>query len=210
MQKMKIETISVTPLETNCYLISEKNAAVVIDPGEYSLRAADFLRKNESCERLIILTHAHFDHIGGAARLREETDTPIAIGAGDFDALSDPVLNLSAGFGMPVEPFSADIALHDGELLKTGDIEFKIIETPGHTRGGICLLAENALFSGDTLFAGSVGRTDFPGGNTAALLRSVKERIAVLPNMTRVYPGHGEPSSIEAEKRSNPYLGGII
>lgn len=207
---MEIKTVVLTALQANCYLISGENAAVAIDPGEYSDTVAEFLRNNSSKERLIVLTHAHFDHIGGAARLRAETGVPIAIGEKDAAALADSNVNLSAAFGFPLEPFNADRALRDGEQLSVGDLSFKIIETPGHTVGSICLLANDTLFTGDTLFCRSVGRTDFPGGSTADLLSSIKNKITALPDDTVILSGHGNETTVGAERLFNPYLGGDI
>lgn len=204
---MKIDVLTLTSLETNCYLVSGSDSAVVIDPGAYSSETADFLRCNSDCERLIILTHAHFDHIGGAAQLREETGVEIAVGEKDVAALSDENMNLSSRFSIPFKSFSADRFLRDGEQLEVGKLNFKIIETPGHTPGSICLFSEDVLFSGDLLFSRSVGRTDFPGGNTAAMLDSLKNKISILPETVRVFPGHGSATSIGAEKKYNPYLG---
>ena len=204
----KIKVLPVTELYTNCYLVSADNAALVIDPGEYTDEAADFLNRNPSAEKLILLTHAHFDHIGGADRLRRETGASVAIGCNDAAALSDSEKNLSAGFGFPIKPFSADILLKNGEKFNVGELEITALETPGHTPGGMCFLAESSLFSGDTLFAGSVGRTDFPGGDTRALINSLKTVISALPDGIAVYPGHGGSTTLAAEKRCNPYMNG--
>lgn len=205
---MKIKVLPVTELYTNCYLVSADNAALVIDPGEYTDEAADFLNRNPSAEKLILLTHAHFDHIGGADRLRRETGAKVAIGCNDAAALSDSEKNLSADFGFPINPFSADILLKNGEKFNVGELEITALETPGHTPGGMCFLAESSLFSGDTLFAGSVGRTDFPGGDTRALINSLKTVTSALPDSIAVYPGHGGSTTLAAEKRSNPYMNG--
>lgn len=207
---MKIEVLPVTELYTNCYLVSAGGAAIVIDPGEYNAAAAEFLKRDTAAERLILLTHAHFDHIGGAARLRRETGAEIAIGFKDAPALADPQKNLSARFGYASEPFSADILLKDGEKFTVGELEITALETPGHTPGGMSYLAENALFCGDTLFEGSVGRTDFPGGDTRALLNSLKTVISPLPDSIKIYPGHGNATTLADEKYCNPYMNGGI
>ena len=158
---MEIKALVLGVLDVNCYLVSTEKAAVVIDPGFRSVEALDFLKNAKDKERLILLTHGHFDHIGYADELARLTDTKIAIGEFDAPALSENTVNLSALFGAPLKPFCADIILADGQMLNVGDIEFKVIHTPGHTVGGVCYLCGDTLFSGDTLFAGSIGRTDF-------------------------------------------------
>lgn len=196
-------------ISANCYMISTDKAAIVIDPGCYSPEISDFLKDNADKERLILLTHGHFDHIGGAARLRGETGTPIAIGEKDAPALSDPFVNLSSAFGCALEPFSADKTVADGEKITVGDIELTAIETPGHTVGGTCYFTDGILFSGDILFEGSVGRTDFPGGSTAELMRSIS-RLLELDGSTRVLSGHGRETTVDTERIYNPYIGRII
>lgn len=202
---MKIETIVLGAIQTNCYLVSAENAALVIDPGEYDPRAAAFLKENAACQRLILLTHSHYDHICGAPRLREETGVPIAVGARDAAALGDPAASLSDYFGGAHTPFAPDRTLSDGETVTVGTLTLEVLETPGHTPGGVCFLAGDVLFSGDTLFADSVGRTDFPGGDTPALLRSLS-RLSALGDGVRVYPGHGGETTVGHEKRCNPYM----
>lgn len=202
---MEIKALPLGAIGTNCYLILGEKAAIVIDPGFPNDEAVKFLKDNREKERLIILTHAHFDHIGFALELSKATDTKIAIGEKDNPALSDSSLNLSTLFNVYMEPFSADILLKDGEKLSLGDITFKIIETPGHTVGGICLLSDKILFSGDTLFFQSVGRTDLPGGDLKTLINSIK-RLFELADDTKVYPGHGKTTTIAHEKKFNPYV----
>ncbi len=204
---MEIKRIVLGDIEVNCYLLSSDNASVVIDPGFYCDEALDFLKKSKDKQRLIILTHGHFDHIGFAKELSDMTDTKIAIGEKDAAALQDNYLNLSAPFGAPIEPFEADVLLSDGQNLSIGDISLKIIYTPGHTVGGICCLCGDILFSGDTLFGGSIGRTDFPGGSFMTLKASI-EGLYTLPDDTQLLSGHGEPSTIGREKRYNPFVRG--
>lgn len=192
----------------NCYMIKGDTGAVLIDTGEYSPLLEDFLRENEGKERLILLTHAHFDHIGGADVLRKNTGVKIAIGENEAAALLDGELNLVNRFHAKVEPFSADILLSDGEVFSVGDLEFRVIETEGHTVGGVCYLINDILFSGDTLFFESIGRTDFPGGDFGALNESIK-KLYKLPDETIVYAGHGEATTIGHEKKFNPYVTGV-
>lgn len=201
---MEIRVIHLGLIKTNCYLLSSEKAAVVIDPGFKSELTAEFLNESADKERLILITHAHFDHIGGADELRRLTGVKIGIGAKDEKDLSDPKINLSDKFHAGVKPFKADILFSDGDEFTVGDIPFKVILTPGHTVGEVCYLSGNSLFSGDTLFKGSVGRTDFPGGDTRILLRSVKKLVA-LPGGTEVYPGHGDFTTIAEEKNNNMF-----
>lgn len=200
---MDIKRIVLGEIAVNCYLVSTAAAAVVIDPGFENLRAEEFLLEGSDKQRLILLTHAHFDHIGGALRLREKTGADIVIGRCDNEYLSVPEVNLSNSFGVRLEPFCADRTVDDGDIINAGDMEIKVLHTPGHTVGGVCYLINESLFSGDTLFCGSVGRTDFPGGDFGELSASVKRLYSLLPDETTVYPGHGEATDIGREKRYN-------
>ncbi len=190
---------------TNCYFLESENAAIVIDPGYERESILTFLNKNEGKERLILLTHGHFDHIGGADYLRQKTGVKIGIGALDVPALSDDDLNCAYLFKRKLEPFSADYKYLDDDLIKVGDIELKVIFTPGHTVGGVSYLCGDNLFSGDTLFKTSVGRTDFAGGSFEELEKSIK-KLYTLPDETVVYSGHGESSTIGFEKKYNPFV----
>lgn len=201
---MEINSLVLGPLGTNCYLISGKEGAVVIDPGFKSEEVETFLENNSDKERMIILTHAHFDHIGLAPELRKKLGVKIAIGEKDNPALSDANINMSSAFNFNIEPFSADILLKDRQTFKVGDLSFDIIETPGHTVGGISLLSDGNLFSGDTLFYESVGRTDLPGGDFNTLLMSL-EKLFELDGNTKVYSGHGITTTINHERNHNPY-----
>lgn len=190
---------------TNCYFLESEKAAIVIDPGYKRESILTFLNENEGKERLILLTHGHFDHIGGADYLRQETGVKIGIGALDVPALSDEALNCAVVFKRELEPFSADFEYHDGDIIKVGDIELKVISTPGHTVGGVSFLCGENLFSGDTLFKDSVGRTDFEGGSFRELEKSIK-KLYTLPDETVIYPGHGESSTIGFEKKYNSFV----
>ena len=202
---MEIRAIHLGLSKTNCYLISTDKAAVVIDPGFKTEITADFLKANEGKARMILITHAHFDHIGGAEALRDETGVEIGIGELDAPALKDTEFNLSDKFHAHIAPFSADRTFCDGEKFSVGDIDFEVILTPGHTVGGVSYLSGESLFSGDTLFAGAVGRTDMPGGSLKALKKSLKRLIA-LPNETKVYPGHGDFTTVGYEKENNMFV----
>lgn len=202
---MEIRAIHLGLIKTNCYLISTDKAAVVIDPGFKTEITADFLKANRGKARMILITHAHFDHIGGAEALRDETGVEIGIGELDAPALRDTEFNLSDKFHAHIAPFSADRTFCDGEKFSVGDIDFEVILTPGHTVGGVSYLSGESLFSGDTLFAGAVGRTDMPGGSLKALKKSLKRLIA-LPEETKVYPGHGDFTTVGYEKENNMFV----
>lgn len=202
---MKIDILPLGHIASNCYMLTTEKAAVIIDPGFISEKTEDFLERNSDKERLIFLTHGHFDHICGAKSLRDKTGVKIAIPVGDNPALSDTHLSMSDKFHAHQVPFSADILLEDSQIVKVGDLEFKVISTPGHTAGGACYYVDNVLFSGDTLFFESVGRTDFKGADHATLLNSINKLLA-LPDETVVYPGHGRSTTIGHERICNPFL----
>lgn len=201
---LRIKVFSVGPLDTNCYLaygdMSKKG--VLIDPGD---RDPGIKRTIED-EKIDILftlnTHGHADHIKGDSFF----SYPVAIHSLDLPCLSDPGRNLSFNTGWSVDPVTAGKELSDGDVLEIGSLIFDVIHTPGHTPGCICLKCGDVLFSGDTLFYEGVGRTDLPGGDQRALVESIKNRIFVLPDHTRVLPGHGPETTIGHEKRYNPFL----
>lgn len=205
---MEIKALPLGEIGANCYMISTEKAAVVIDTGFESEEVSRFLIENAHKERLILLTHAHFDHIAAADSLRKITNTKIGIGEFDNKALADTKLNLSDLFNANVPPFTADLLFTDNQTFSVGDIDFKVLHTPGHTLGGVCYLMGDILFSGDTLFKGSIGRTDFYGGDFKSLEKSVK-RLYTLDGTTTVFSGHGEATTIEEEKNFNPFIRGL-
>ncbi|MBQ6825041.1 MAG: MBL fold metallo-hydrolase [Clostridia bacterium] len=202
---MEIKALPLGYIRVNCYLIKTEKAAIVIDPGYKNEKIDEFLLENEDKERLILLTHAHFDHIGALPLLRDKTGVKIAIGEDENELLADASLNLSDRFHAHIPPFSANVLLKDLEEIQVGDIKIKTIFTPGHTKGSVCYLINDILFSGDTLFFESVGRTDFPTSDFNLLASSIK-RLYVLPDETVVYSGHGESTTISHEKIFNPYF----
>lgn len=206
---MNIDTIVKGPLSNSCYLVSTENAAIVIDPGYKDSKIVNFLKSSRNKERMILLTHAHFDHVGFADELRELTDTKIAIGRLDAPALSDPNLNLSGSFRAKMTSFEVDILLDDNQVLEIGDLRLEVIFTPGHTIGGVCFYTKGTLFSGDTLFYESVGRDDFIGGNRQDLIASV-QRLLQLPEKTLVFPGHHRETTILHERTHNPVSRGLL
>ncbi|MBQ3053393.1 MAG: MBL fold metallo-hydrolase [Clostridia bacterium] len=207
---MIIKTLSLGELMTNCYIAKDENSniAVVIDPGSESHMVISALEDMQAVPKYIILTHTHFDHMGGVTGILEKyPDCRFVCHSADKDGLTSPHLNLSEAFyGYPII-LKEDLTVKDGDIISFGNSSLKVIHTPGHTLGGICLYDKGVLFSGDTLFYYSVGRTDFPGGNASMLISSIREKLFILPEDTVVYPGHGEITSISQEKRGNPYAG---
>ncbi len=201
---MKIKTLKLGIIAVNCYLIETDTAAIVIDPGFFSSEIVDFLNSNADKERLILITHSHFDHISGLKQISEAVNVKFGIGIKDNKGLADNSLNLSSRFRPPLESMDADYKYRDDDVFSVGDLKVKVIETPGHTVGSVCYLINGALFSGDTIFYESCGRTDFPGGNMDDLKESFYKLINMLDGETVVYPGHGESTTIKHEIDNNP------
>ncbi len=205
---MKVRILPVGPLFANCYILTceEIKEAVIIDPGgdaDYILREVKRLRVDV---KAVINTHGHVDHIAADEPVIKATGAKLMIHEDDAAMLKSPARNLSLLGGVPLPPLKADRLLQDGDTVAFGSEALEVIHTPGHTPGGICLLADDIVFTGDTLFAKGIGRTDFPGGSYETLLRSIRERLLTLPDDTRVYPGHGPPTTIGQERLGNPYL----
>lgn len=207
-----VERLVVGPTGENAYLLGcpRTRKAVFIDPGG---DAAHLLRLSEKLKLLpiaILHTHGHADHIGGDSDLKAETGLPILIHPEDAEMLTDPEKNLSAYFYEPLVAPPADGFLGDGDVYAVGALKLEVIHTPGHTQGGICFKVDQSVFTGDALFAGSIGRTDFPGGSERVLLASIRKRLLSLPDEVTIYPGHGPSSTIGEERRHNPFLEGLI
>lgn len=201
---MNIKKIVLGNISVNCYLIKSETFAIVIDPGYYSEEIVDFLNENSGKERLILLTHGHFDHIGGAKQISDETGVKIGIGENDAPYLKSPTFNLSGNFGIPIKPFEADFKYKNGDTIKIGDEIIKVIETPGHTKGSVCYLLGDNLFCGDTLFFESYGRTDFPGGDMEKMKESFYKITTLFDKNTVIFSGHGENTTIAHEIENNP------
>ena len=205
---MRIRNFPDIYVSANSYLVmDDKNNCVIIDAGVYSEGLVKTVKSDELIVHWLVLTHGHGDHIGGAKTYLEAFEgCKLAAGIHEKPILNDPVNNMTEGlFGNPIS-LEADRYLEDGDELTAGDLRLKCIATPGHTPGSISILIENALFSGDTLFQGSIGRTDLPGGSFEVLINSIKEKLFVLPDDTNVYPGHMGTTSIGFEKKHNPFL----
>ena len=182
--------------QTNCYLIRKGNDLLVIDPGSSPRRVIEAVRELEGCAlKAVLLTHGHFDHVGGVKGIAEVTGCPAY--------LHENELSLPEGF--TAGPLYYTDTYGEGDVLSLAGISLRVLHTPGHTPGSVCLAAEDILFSGDTLFMDSIGRTDFPGGSIAQMGKSLK-RLADLPVNYRVLPGHGSETTLNAERQYNPYL----
>lgn len=205
---MKIIQLGVGQLGTNCYIVycEQTLEAAVIDPGDNSEEILAEIKKANLKVKVIINTHGHADHIGANDAVQQATGAKVLIHHEDAAMLTSAQLNLSmyVGGGMVCQP--PDQLLQDGDLITVGNIEFKTLHTPGHTPGGICLLADKVLIAGDTLFAESIGRTDFPGGSYSQLINGIKNKLMNLEDDVRVLPGHGPETSIGWERSHNPFI----
>ncbi len=201
---IKITAVADGPYASNCYVVKSGDEGIIIDPSSNPQRIV--YEQGIKTVKYIIVTHAHIDHIFALDEVKKSTGAKIAVGENDFNAINNSVLNLAEMFGAAVPETKADIALHGGDELLFGNTKIKIISTPGHTCGGISLYTDGCVFTGDTLFKESVGRTDFYGGSYESLMSSIKDKLYKLPDNTFVYPGHGESSQIGYEKKNNFYV----
>jgi hydroxyacylglutathione hydrolase len=204
------EVIPVGALQCNCSILGDEASgeAIVVDPGDDIPRIMALLAKHNLTVKQILITHAHIDHIAGAAKLKKLTGAPILYNQRDLPLVK--LMDVQAGWlGMTTpEVLPPDDTLEDGRVIAIAGLVGNILHTPGHTQGSVCLHlpAENLLLAGDTLFAGSVGRTDLPGGDGPMLIRSIHDKLLPLPDETIVVPGHGERTTIGVERQSNPFL----
>ena len=202
--------LPVGPLQCNCSLIGDEQTreAMVIDPGDQIEDILRILGEEKLQLKQIVITHAHIDHVGGAMKLKAATGAPILMNQSDFALLK--MLDMQAAWvGMkPPGPVQIDEGIGDGRVLEIGEIRSNVIHTPGHTEGSICLYFpdQKKLIAGDTLFAGSIGRTDLPGGSLEKIMSSLRARVLVLPDDTLVIPGHGGQTTIGDERETNPFL----
>lgn len=204
---MIILSLAVGPIQANCYILGceQTKEAVVIDPGDEAKRILSDLQKQALQLKTIINTHGHFDHVGANKALKDLTGAPVLIHRSDAPMLSH--LSASAGmWGMRAKDSPADQFIKDGDRISFGQITLEVIHTPGHSPGGISLYTPKVLFVGDTLFAGSIGRTDFPGGDYDLLISCVRNRLFVLGDEVKVYPGHGPDTTIGYERKYNPFF----
>ncbi len=205
---MKIERLVLGLLHTNCYFIYDENSreAVVVDPATSIKKILNIINDLSLKVKYVVLTHAHSDHISALDELCEVTDAKVCIGTGDALSLNDGEINLCDYFRHASPTHIPDVILNDGDTIKLNGFELKVISTPGHTCGSICLLSDNVLISGDTLFFESVGRTDFATSNAMELMKSIKNKLFILDRSTIVYPGHGEQTTIGHEIDNNPFV----
>lgn len=205
---MIIQSLVVGPIQANCFILGceKTKEAVVIDPGDEAKRILAGLQKQALQLKYIINTHGHFDHVGANKALKDKTGAPLLIHRVEAPMLAQ--LSASAAvWGMQMDNSPpADRLLEDGDRIAFGEITLEVIHTPGHSLGGISLYTPKDLFVGDTLFAGSIGRTDFPGGDYETLIAGVRARLFVLDDDVRVYPGHGPSTTIGEERRFNPFF----
>jgi hydroxyacylglutathione hydrolase len=205
---MKIIRLEVGNLGANCYILyCEKTMeGAVIDPGGNAQDIINIIKREKIKIVSIINTHGHADHIGANDEIKEYTGAPVLIHREDAAMLTSSQGNLSMYIGNNLICQAADRFLADKEIIQVGKIEIQVLHTPGHTPGGICLKANDVVFSGDTLFEQSVGRSDFPGGSHSQLVNSIKEKLLVLPDATKILPGHGVGTTIGDERYNNPFI----
>lgn len=209
MRKVHIKTLVLGIVQSNCYIVNSPNSreAVVIDPGDSPYIIEKHLKENDLECKAILLTHGHFDHIAAAPELKRLTSAPIYAHKAEEELLMNPKLNASAHMGNEIS-VNPDIFFKDKEVFDEAGLSWQVIYTPGHTAGGICfyLPKEGIIFTGDTLFHESIGRTDLPAGDHRQLIEAIHNQLLTLDNSTEVYPGHGRPTTISHEKKNNPFL----
>lgn len=205
---MKVHTLVLGALQTNCYIWEDEQtkSAIVIDVPDCADKIIDYAESQGIKITDIILTHGHFDHMLGLAELKEITGATLSVFEKTVPFLTEGGLNLGHHMGAKCRDAEADKILHDKDVIDFNKNQITVISTPGHTEDSICLLCEDVLMSGDTLFYRSVGRWDFPTGNAEQEIQSIKQRLLTLPDDTKVYPGHGAATTIGEERRGNPYL----
>lgn len=204
------EILPVGPLQCNCSIVGDENSreAMIIDPGDDIDAVMEIVARHQLQVKQIVVTHAHIDHVGGAMKLKQLTGAPILLNQNDSDLLR-MMDTQAAWLGMrPPGKVAIDQSIGSGDTVKAGAVEGQVLYTPGHTEGSICLYfeAEKRLVAGDTLFAGSIGRTDLPGGSYDKIMHSLHESVLALPDETVVVPGHGSLTTIGEERESNPFL----
>ena len=207
MGKLTIRSFAVMPFDENCYVVSDDTGeGVVIDPGGMAKEILAYILEKKLSIQAVLDTHGHCDHIGANDAIRDETGAPLYIHKADAPMLSDMRLNLSAFMGFKALSRPAEHLLSEGDKISFGQSELEVIHTPGHTVGGVCFVGDGVVFTGDTLFAGSIGRSDFPGGSEVELIGNIKKKLLALPDEMKVYSGHGPSSEIGWERQCNPYL----
>jgi hydroxyacylglutathione hydrolase len=203
---MILKRLNTGMLGSNCYLIGSEGEGAIIDPGASSKDILEMVSQSGLKVKYIILTHAHLDHILSLDKIREELGVEVAAHEEDANSLSDSWTNGASLFGSHSTFKDADILLKDGQILKLGNLNLEIIHTPGHTPGGICIKVGDIIFTGDTLFRMSIGRSDLGRGDHEALMNSIKNKLMTLDDDVVIYPGHGTTSTIGYERANNPFI----
>ena len=205
---IEVRKLAVEPLQSNCYLVwdEESNEGVVIDPGGEGQRIIAEAERLEFTPKYILNTHCHGDHLAANDEVRSRFKIPLLVPRGEVSLLDDPSLNMSAVYGLPVTSGPADRLLEPGDTVEFGGCKFTTLSSSGHSPDGMSFYGHGLLFSGDALFRGSVGRTDFPGCDEDKLLTNIRNNLLTLPEDTVVFPGHGPDTTIGTEKRHNPFL----
>ena len=207
---MLVKMLAVGPFAANCYIVgsSATKQGLIIDPGAEADTILKTVQQTGLSISVIVITHAHIDHVGALREVRERTSAQFAIHEAEKGLLLSGPMRMLTSLGIsPVKsPPRPDRMLRDGDRIGVGDLSFEVLHTPGHSAGGICLAGHGVVFSGDTLFNLGIGRTDFPGMSYERLMKSIREKLLVLPDETIVYPGHGPPTTIGDERRGNPFL----
>lgn len=205
---MKVIRIPAGIYAANCYIIYSETTkdGIIVDPGGDADVILNTIKENNLKIKHIVLTHGHGDHIGGVMELLDVLKVPLLVHEDDVKMISDAKMNLSNIMPIGAIELNPDKILKDRDIIPFGDLEAEIIHTPGHTLGGICIKIGDNLITGDTLFQGSIGRTDLEGGDYDTIIKSIKENLLVFPDDTIVWPGHGVQTTIGSEKRNNPFL----
>jgi len=205
---LKIIRIPAGVYAANCYIIYSEvtRDGIVVDPGGDVDDILSSIRENGLKIKYIVLTHGHGDHIGGVIQLNKVLSVPVMIHEDDREILVDGNKNLSTIMAMGTVEIEPDILLKDGDIIEFGDEKAQVLHTPGHTLGGICIKIGDSIITGDTLFTGSIGRTDLLGGDYDSIINSIKDKLMIYPDDIKVFPGHGAPSTIGRERTSNPFL----
>lgn len=205
---MIVEKIVVGSYMVNCYLTgdSDTKEIIIIDPGFSANKIIDTIEEKSLIPVGIVLTHGHGDHIGAVEELISKYKVPLYVNKFDDELILGGSSSFTKMMFGKAIVLKADKYLNEGDMLAVGKMEYEVLHTPGHTKGGICLVCENVIFTGDTLFRGSIGRTDFPGGSYEEIINSIKTKLLKYPDETKLYPGHNESSTIEYEKKNNPFL----